>query len=1185
MKTARVGRSQATRRRRASLEALEDRRLLSTFSVTNTNDSGAGSFRQAILDANGASGADTIAFNIPGTGVQTINPTSALPEITDPVTIDGYTQPGTTPNTLNTGTNATLLIQTPLPTISAGGSTVRGLVIPGNVVLSTNGGDLVEGCFIGTNAAGSSAANSASTTAGLTVSSSGNTIGGTAATARNLISGNGLVGLVISAGASNNVVEGNLIGTDATGTKALGNTGGGLQVGESTSQTASVGNAIGGSVTGAGNVISGNPGGGLGVFNATGTLVQGNLVGTSADGLSAVGNGDVGISVGGSTGTLIGGMTTPAQNVVSGNKGPGIYVNSPGSGLVIEGNLIGLKADGYSPLGNSGPGVDVHQTTSAVTIGGSVLGASNTIGFNTGAGVVVEAGSGVSILTNALYSNGGLGIDLGADGVTQNDAGDTDTGANGLQNFPVITSISSSGSGSTVNGTLDSTANTTFTLQYFASSFADPTGYGEGQTYLGQTTVTTDGSGQATFTATLNSPIAPGKVVTTTATDPSGNTSEFSLAVPYQTASTVDLSTSVDASSTLAAAGESITYTVTVSNSGTSTSSSTDTALVVGLPSNTSLVSATSSQGTVSTSTPGALEVSLHTVPIGQSATITVVVKALSPGAATLTAQSTGAQTDTNPSNNVSAKSVTVVAGPDLALTSATSPSSPITGQNITFTYTVTNPSNTTAAQNVVVTTGSLPTGLSLVSQSTSQGTASASGGVVTAKAGTLAPGASATVTVVAQASSAGTYTLPATVTLLEIDTNTSNNTTSPSVTVQNPPAPQADLSLSITAVPQPATVGQPLAYVLTVTNNGPDVAQNTVLTAHLPAGSTFLAATFGAATNGVYTLPFVPLASGQSVAIVVAVKPGSAGSATLSASLTEDTNDPNPSNNTASATVTVNQPISATITSTEAHVVQGSIRGFVLHVNGLLNVASASDPNSYKVITPGRDGLFGTGDDARVIVTSAAYDPYAGTVTLSTRARFRQNQFTLVTANGSGTNALLSASGVPIDGNGNGLPGGDYNAIVGLGRRLTYIDSTGDSVRLQLIGLGTMQLERALNGEAEVLRLSSTFPSRSTLTGTVHHTNLGGDGVTYIPVVIGSANRPKSPGRSALPARPDGEREVPGAGGFRLDGGGRPRTKIGCALVEPLIPGTQPPILFLSDRLSHTPGRLSGRTVRGTTD
>src|SRR5262245_53416398 len=97
------GRSRNSERRRSApgcfgLEALEARRLLTPFTVSNTNDSGSGSLRQAILDANNNAGADTIRFAIPGAGVHTITPTSELPTITGPVTIDGYTQQGSSPN-------------------------------------------------------------------------------------------------------------------------------------------------------------------------------------------------------------------------------------------------------------------------------------------------------------------------------------------------------------------------------------------------------------------------------------------------------------------------------------------------------------------------------------------------------------------------------------------------------------------------------------------------------------------------------------------------------------------------------------------------------------------------------------------------------------------------------------------------------------------------------------------------------------------------------------------------------------------------------------------------------------------------------------------------------------------------------------------------------------------------------
>lgn len=149
----------------------------------------------------------------------------------------------------------------------------------------------------------------------------------------------------------------------------------------------------------------------------------------------------------------------------------------------------------------------------------------------------IESGSANPILTNSIFSNGTLGIDLGTTGVTPNDARDADSGANNLQNFPVLTSVTSAGS---IQGTLDSTASTTFTVEFFASSECDPSGSGEGQRYLGAAVVTTDASGHASFTASLGALPAGAPVATATATGPAGNTSELSacqnvmLAIEWQ---------------------------------------------------------------------------------------------------------------------------------------------------------------------------------------------------------------------------------------------------------------------------------------------------------------------------------------------------------------------------------------------------------------------------------------------------------------------------------------------------------------------------------------------------------------------------------------------------------------------------------------------------------------------------
>jgi hypothetical protein len=122
--------------------------------------------------------------------------------------------------------------------------------------------------------------------------------------------------------------------------------------------------------------------------------------------------------------------------------------------------------------------------------------------------------------------------------VTSNDTGDGDTGANNLQNFPVLTSVEVTSGNTIITGTLDSTPNTTFRLEFFYSSVPDALGYGEGEIFFGSTTTNTDGSGHATFTVTFPTAVPEGNAISSTATDPGDNTSEFSgvYAAPPPTA-------------------------------------------------------------------------------------------------------------------------------------------------------------------------------------------------------------------------------------------------------------------------------------------------------------------------------------------------------------------------------------------------------------------------------------------------------------------------------------------------------------------------------------------------------------------------------------------------------------------------------------------------------------------------
>jgi hypothetical protein len=516
----------------------------STFTVTNTNDSGPGSLRQAILDANANTGQDTIAFNIPGSGVHTISPSSDFPIITDPVAIDGYTQPGSSANTLADGDNAVLLVELNGGRINSAGITitssncvVRGLVInrfnsagiffSSLVVPSTNTGNIVEGNFIGTDPSG---AISLPIDFGIYISfSTNNRIGGTTPAARNVISGNLSHGILIGTAAGGNLIQGNFIGTNANGTAPLSNNGGGIFAGGLGNDT------IGGTTAGARNVISGNlNGAGVSVSYATSNgapTIQGNFIGADVTGTVALGN-TLGISLNfGSGNSTIGGASPGARNLISGNRSDGLFIIDDTRNSQIQGNLIGTDISGTKPLGNGGNGVQIVSFALSNKVGGTFPGEGNTMAFNGRNGILLIGNDNTtknSIRRNAIFSNGLLGLDLGGDGLTANDPGDVDIGPNNLQNFPVITSVTGTNNQTTITGILNSTPNTTFSLDFYSNSACDPSGYGEGTTPFGSTTVTTDANGNSSFGVAISVPLPTGQVITATATDPAGNTSEFS---------------------------------------------------------------------------------------------------------------------------------------------------------------------------------------------------------------------------------------------------------------------------------------------------------------------------------------------------------------------------------------------------------------------------------------------------------------------------------------------------------------------------------------------------------------------------------------------------------------------------------------------------------------------------------
>jgi parallel beta-helix repeat protein len=438
-------------------------------------------------------------------------------------------------------------------------------VISGNgdgLGLEDESQDVVEGNFIGTNATGSAAL--PNTESGILAGGgSGNTIGGTTSGAANVISGNGYDGLGLE-DESQDLVEGNFIGTNATGAAALPNMAAGiLAYGGS-------GNTIGGTTAAARNIISGNQGDGVelgseeyeesGVSGDSEDLVEGNFIGTNATGSASLPNTESGISADGGSGNTIGGTTSGAANVISGNGGDGLYLEYESQDLVegnvitgntsdgmdlygaqgttIQGNWIGTDPLGDTDVGNGADGIDVSGGSTANTIGGTFSGAGNTIAFNDGNGVTIgssptDVSTGDAVLGNVIYGNAKLGIDLGDDGVTENDSSGH-SGPNLFQDFPVLTyafptNKTTSEDGTTsIAGSLSGDSDTTYRVEFFSNPEADPSGYGQGENFLGFVNVTTDSDGKVSFTHDIASAVPVGQFVSATATDPAGNTSEFS---------------------------------------------------------------------------------------------------------------------------------------------------------------------------------------------------------------------------------------------------------------------------------------------------------------------------------------------------------------------------------------------------------------------------------------------------------------------------------------------------------------------------------------------------------------------------------------------------------------------------------------------------------------------------------
>ena len=429
--------------------------------------------------------------------MQTITPAANLPGITEAVIIDGFTQPGAVPNTLAVGDDSTHLIvisgaAAPGPfgfSVDNGGTTLRGMVLTdwtAAIALQPfSNGNTVVGNFVGTNAAGTTAQGAAllSGSSGISMAadSDNNTIGGTAPADRNVVADYNY-GIAVNGTA--NQVFGNYVGLNAAGTARLLN-GYSLDIG-------GMDNLVGGPLSGQGNVVATT------FWNSIGgadNVIQGNLIGTDASGNLTLGSGgSVGLRLlTGSTGNQIGGFAA-------------------GEGNLIAGLIRGIEAENAT--------------------GSRIWG--NTIRDNSLEGIYLfsSGAAGISISQNVITDNGGLGIDLGGDGVTRNDFFDGDSGANGLQNSPVLQRTVLTGTNSLqIQGFLNvANIEISYRIEFYASPDCDASFYGEGAQYLGSFSFLREAGGVAPFLATIPaSGVAAGtKITAITINETTNDTSEFS---------------------------------------------------------------------------------------------------------------------------------------------------------------------------------------------------------------------------------------------------------------------------------------------------------------------------------------------------------------------------------------------------------------------------------------------------------------------------------------------------------------------------------------------------------------------------------------------------------------------------------------------------------------------------------
>ena len=906
---------------------------------------------------------------------------------------------------------------------------------------------------------------------GVFISAASNLVGGDSTAARNIIVDNDRNGVTISADQldsqdnalaaipnahpSLNIVEGNYIGTQA-GNNDNGNALDGILLFGASSNT------IGGTNGGAANVISGNNSGVvIQAVNATGNLVAGNVIGLTADGSAPLGNATDGIAILNASANIIGGTVAGAANMIAGN-GNGVHLSGSGTTAnTLWGNFIGTNSQGADLLGNSGDGVAIDGAASNNTIGGTIAGGAasgtaggpaNTIAYNGGSGIGISSGTGNTILSNSIFSNVKMGIVLSGTG---NDA----------QAAPTLTAAVPTVSTTPLEGTLSSVPGTSFLIQFFSNATADPSGFGQGQTLIGSTVVTTDANGSATINLTLSPALATNLAVSATATNLStGDTSMFSndvLAAPVDAQFTA-------AASTVGEASGSATISVTrTGNLGATFSVAYATGGGTAVPG----INYTATQGTL-VFNPGQTT-QTFTIPIDAtplpSGDLTVGLSLSNP---------TGGATLGTPSTAV----LTIV------------DDRPILVQFGASAYT--DDESTGAA--IITVTRSSPAGTSTVAYATGGGTA-VPGVEYTAVAGSLtfSPGATTTTFTVpleGVVNQPGQWTVG-----LTLSDPAGATLGTPGVATLNLTAESGAVALGAAAVTVPESSG---SAVITVDRVGG--ASGTVGVSYTTAALSAIPGVDFTPVSG--TLTFPPGVMQQTFTLPVVTNSANPYDATVSISLSSPTGGAvlgSPS----IEIVTIAKPL--IITSEQISASRAGITAVTFSFNKPLDPTQARNLANYGafVITAGPGGVFGPAASGSTPIGSAIYDPSNLTVTLIPGTALKLNHLYRIVIDGQANallnNGLTDANDTLLAGS-NGVVGTPFVATVGVGPQLAYSDGSGNVVTLRLSRGGLMELFQAPDGKIQQLELVGTVPNKSTLTGTVRRGTRAGR--TALPPITGAA-------------------------------------------------------------------------------